>query len=189
MRDLDEIRVDIDKIDKELRELIMKRLECSREVVESKIENKSFVIYKADREEAILDKLGADVTDEKKPVYLPLVRKMTEMSRMFQYGILFEREPQLFEALVKDITIPENASSVTIILERPNIPNAMSSILSMVGDYGFNMDQMNLIQYSKDNSSVKFELTILGNMNDINMKKLMLQLSMESTGFKIVDIN
>ena len=61
----------------------------------------------------------------------------------------------------------------------------MSSILSMIGDYGFNMDQMKLLEYAKDNRAVTFELVILGDIHDVYFQKLMLQLSMESASFHI----
>ena len=188
MRDLDEIRNDIDTIDRQIRDLIMQRLECSREVVASKINSGNYVIYRADREEAILEKLGAGVPEEKKPGYLSLVRKVTETSRMFQYGILFEKEPGLFQSLMAGHSIPENASAVKLRLVRPNIPNAMSSILSMIGDYGYNMDRMTLIRYHDENSAVEFELDILGDLHAVPMQKLMLQLSMENQEFRILEI-
>ena len=58
---LDEIRVDIDRIDKEIRQLLMDRLDCSKRVVESKVADGNYTIYRADREKAILEKLGAGI--------------------------------------------------------------------------------------------------------------------------------
>lgn len=185
---LDDIRKDIDKIDKEIQQLIMKRLDCSTRVVESKISDGNFTIYRADREEAILEKLGAGIPEDRKAGYLAVVRKITETSRMYQYGILYDWSPAFFEELVGDMVIPENTKAVNIVLTRPNIPNAMSSILSMIGDYGYNMDEMKLLGYNDDNTAVKFQLTILGNLNEERMKKLMFQLSKESTDFKIIGV-
>ena len=185
---LDEIRVEIDKIDRELQQLIMKRLDCSYKVAESKFEADNYTIYRADREEAILDKLSAGIPEERKAGYLAVVRKITETSRMYQYGLLYEWKPELFQPLLEGRCIPATTRGVKLILTRPNIPNAMSSILSMVGDYGYNMETMTLLSYSDDNEAVTFALTILGDLNTDNMKKLMFQLSKESTGFKITDI-
>ena len=185
---LDDIRVDIDKIDRQLQKLLMERLDCSKRVAETKIADGNYTIYRADREEAILNKLGKGIPEERKAGYLAVVRKITETSRMYQYGLLFDMADGLFEELIEGIEIPENASQVKIILTRPNIPNAMSSILSMVGDYGYNMEKMELLSYIDDNSSVKFELTILGNLNEPNMQRLMLQLSKESTDFEILEV-
>ncbi len=185
MRELAEIREDIDRIDQKIRELIMERLNCSTEVVASKIRDKNYVIYRADREESMLENLGADVPIDRRAEYLSVVRKVTETSRMYQYSILYEKVPELFEKLIEGLKIPEKIKSVKLVLTRPNIPNAMSSILSMIGDYGFNMDQMKLLEYAKDNRAVTFELVILGDIHDVHFQKLMLQLSMESASFHI----
>ena len=47
---LDDIRKDIDTIDSSIRDLVMKRLDCSSRVIHSKIEDGNYVIYRADRE-------------------------------------------------------------------------------------------------------------------------------------------
>ena len=107
MRELAEIREDIDRIDQKIRELIMERLNCSTEVVASKIRDKNYVIYRADREESMLENLGADVPIDRRAGYLSVVRKVTETSRMYQYSILYEKVPELFEKLIEGLNIPE----------------------------------------------------------------------------------
>ncbi len=188
MASLDIIRKEIDAIDESIKELLMKRLDCSEQVIASKIESKNYVIFRADREIAMLEKLGEGVPENRKPGYLSVVRKVIETSRMYQYGVLYENVPELYENLIKGLTIPEETSSITMQLTRPNIPNSMSAILSMIGDYGYNMDQMKLLAYSEDNENVRFELKILGNIQTVNMRKMMVQLSMESSDFAIVSV-
>lgn len=185
---LDDIRKDIDGIDFKVRELLMQRMDCSARVVGEKIADGNFIIYRADREEAILEKLGKGIPESRKAGYLAVVRKITETSRMYQYGILYEARPELFEKLLQGIDVPAHSAAITVVLTRPNIPNAMSSILSMIGDYGYNMDEMKLLHYSDDASEVTFELTLLGDIADERLKKLLFQLSMESVGFKIIQI-
>ena len=188
MKTLDDIRKEIDDIDVQIRSLLMKRMDCSEQVVSSKIKDQNYAIYRADREEAMLKKLGDGIPDNRRPEYLSVVRKITETSRMYQYGILFDAVPELYRKLVSRVALPKKGNAVKVVLTRPNIPNAMSSILSMVGDYGYNMDQMRLLRYARDNSSVDFELVILGDIHDTPMQKLMLQLSMESIGFCILEV-
>ncbi len=188
MRPLEEIRVDIDTIDAQIKELLMKRLDCSEQVVASKIEAKNYVINRADREAAMLTRLGQGIPENRKAGYLAVVRKITETSRMYQYGILFEQAPELFAELSKGIALDTPSEVVTVKLSRPNVPNAMSAILSMIGDYGYNMDQMKLLSYSPDQTSVTFELKILGDLTEEHMQKMMLQLSMESMDFSIEEL-
>ena len=186
MRDLSEIRVDIDRIDTEIKNKLMERLDYSHEVVLSKIRDKNYVINRPDREAAMLERLGKDIPKDRKNGYLAVVRKITETSRMYQYGILFDQVPELFEALTKDIDLTVPTDVVSVRLLRRNIPNSMSEILSMIGDYGFDMEEMQLLSYSEDHAYVYFRLTIQGDIRETRMQKLLLQLSMESEEFTIM---
>lgn len=184
--ELEDVRKKIDEIDPEIRDLLMKRLDCSHMVAEAKEEAGSTDIYRADREEAILKKLGEGVPDDRKKGYLAVVRKIMETSRMYQYGLLYDWDPAVFDRIDRNPSVDpdEVTTSVTISVIRPNQPNAMSSILSMIGDYGYNMERMTLLMEEPD--KVHFELTILGNLSETEFKKLMFQLSKECLEFKIV---
>ena len=187
MRSLDEIRVEIDSIDEQIQQILMKRLDCSTEVVQAKIRDKNYVINRPDRESAMLERLGKDIPKERRSGYLAVVRKITETSRMYQYGILFEQVPELFAAISAGIDLTVETNTITVQMKRPNLPNSMSAILSMIGDYGFDMERMQLLGYSENRSMASFELTIRGDISQIHMQKLLLQLSMESEEFKITD--
>ena len=133
----------------------------------------------------MLKNLSADIPEDRKDGYLAVVRKITETSRMFQYGRLFEQVPELFEKLSEGVDLSKETEFVKVRLARPDIPNGMSAILAMIGDYGFDMEQMQLIAYNETHSKAFFELTIRGNICEQKMQKLLLQLSMESEGFEI----
>ncbi len=186
MRSLDEIRIDIDWIDEQIQKILMQRLDCSEEVVHAKIRDRNYTINRPDRESSMLERLGKAVPESRKSGYLAVVRKITETSRMYQYGILFEEVPELFAELSEGFDLTHPTETVTVTLSRPNIPNAMSAILSMIGDYGFDMERLQLLGYSEDESTASFELVIRGDLSVIQMQKLLLQLSMESDNFKIV---
>lgn len=183
---LQEVRAKIDAIDPKIRELLMERLDCSLEVAKTKQAAGETNIYRADREQAILERLGSGVPEDRKPEYLAVVRKIMETSRMYQYGMLFDWNPQLFAELARDIEIKPGGHRVTVRLTRPDRPNAMSSILNMVGDYGYNMQYMELLSFNRPEGTVTFDLTILGDLSHVSMQKLMFQLSKESENFKIL---
>ena len=182
---LEEIRCQIDSIDAEIRELIMKRLDCSRNVAMAKQASGNLVIYRADREAEILERLGQGVPEDRKAEYLAVVKKIMETSRMYQYGLLYDWNGGLFSERFGEIDIPTEPSHIRFTLTRPNQPSSMAQILSMIGDYGCNTKLMELVGEDKENGTVTFTLTILGNLNEEHMKKLMYQLSMESRDFTI----
>jgi chorismate mutase len=182
---LEEIRCQIDSIDAEIRKLIMKRLDCSRNVAMAKQASGNLVIYRADREAEILKRLGQGVPEDRKAEYLSVVKKIMETSRMYQYGLLYDWNEGLFSERFGEIDIPAETSHIRFTLTRPNQPNSMAQILSMIGDYGCNIELMELVGEDKENGTVTFTLTIMGNLNEDHMKKLMYQLSMESLDFAI----
>ena len=182
---LEEVRCQIDSIDAEIRELIMKRLDCSRNVAMAKQASGNLVIYREDREAEILERLGQVVPEDRKAEYLAVVKKIMETSRMYQYGLLYDWNDGLFSERFREIDISTEASHIRFTLTRPNQPNSMAQILSMIGDYGCNTEFMELIGEDREKSTVTFTLTILGNLNEEHIKKLMYQLSMESRDFTI----
>jgi hypothetical protein len=58
----------------------------------------------------------------------------------------------------------------------------------MVGDYGFNMKSMTLLEEDPEEGKVAFELVIRGDLRQRHMQKLMFQLSMECEKFKITEV-
>ena len=182
---LEEIRYQIDSIDAEICELIMQRLDCSRNVAMAKQASGNLVIYRADREAEILERLNQGVPEDRKAEYLAVVKKIMETSRMYQYGLLYDWNDGLFSERFGNIDIPTEASHIRFYFTRPNQPNSIAQILSMIGDYGYNTELIELVGEDKENGTVTFALTILGNLNEEHMKKLMYQLSMESRDFTI----
>ncbi len=183
---LEEVRQQIDAIDPRIRELLMQRLDCSRQVVEAKLASGEHTIYRADREEAILARLGRSVPEDRVAGYLAVVRKIMETSRMYQYGLMYDALEDPFGPLAGDLHLPPHSSRVSVRLTRENRPNSMSSILSMIGDYGYNMDRMELIREDEAEGTVTFELLIIGDLGEVHMKKLMFQLSRECLSFSIL---
>jgi chorismate mutase len=182
---LEEIRKEIDAIDPRIRALLMERLDCAYRVAEAKNISGDLRVYRPDREEEILARLSEKVPESKKAGYLAVVRKIMQASRMYQYGLLYDWNDGLFSERFGEIDISTEASHIRFTLTRPNQPNSMAQILSMIGDYGCNTEFMELIGEDREKSTVTFTLTILGNLNEEHIKKLMYQLSMESQDFAI----
>ena len=184
---LPEIRILIDKLDPEIRSLLMKRMDYSAMAAEAKLAAGETDIYRADREKAILERLGRDVPEDRLPEYMSVAKKIMEASRMYQYGLIYDHLEDPLEPLLREITVPADCRLVTITLTRQDRPNSMSSILSMIGDYGFDMEEMERTGGNAEAGTVTFRLQIRGNLNEIRMKKLMFQLFRESDGFRILE--
>ena len=183
---LEEIREEIDAIDLMARDLVMRRLDCSRMVSQAKAESGDTRVYRPERESSMLQKLAKGVPEERVDGYLAVVRKVIETSRMYQYGLQYERNPEVFTKLVKDLPPFGDTTTVSILMARPDQPGSMATILSMIGDYGFDLEALTTERAGEKQEEVDFIVTIRGNLQDKKMQQLMYQLSEECTHFQIL---
>ncbi len=86
---LEEVRRNIDKVDKEIKALFKERMMLADNVARVKAETED-AIYKPDREETIISKLTGDVDDNIKMEYTALIKRIMEISRKYQYGRTLE---------------------------------------------------------------------------------------------------
>lgn len=184
MAKLDDIRKDIDAIDSEIKELLMKRMDCSLAVAMAKHEEGSLDVYRADREAEILEKLGSGVSQDRKPEYLACVQKIMEASRTYQYDLLFDWNRTAFEQVTGHEKADRESMCVIVRFARKNIPNALGPVLCMIGEAGFNMRRVELAENTPTQTS--FELEIKGDVTDERLRKLLFQLSKETEDFRIV---
>lgn len=82
---LSKVRVEIDRIDSQIKELFRQRMGLSEQVFQVKLKTND-TIYKPDREAAIVERLTKDVAPEIVQEYSALIRKIIEVSRKYQYG-------------------------------------------------------------------------------------------------------
>lgn len=86
---LDELRLQIDQIDQQLKELFLRRMDIAEAVAESKMQTGDKIL-KPEREKEIISRLTADVQDDLKPSYGIFLSKLMEVSRTRQYRKLLE---------------------------------------------------------------------------------------------------
>ncbi len=94
---LEDIRKDIDQIDKQLVELILKRMDCSRRVAQYKKDN-DLPVLDASREAAILDKvaeMGGEHGDAMRMIYSAIM----EQSKALQYPFVENKSVREFAPL------------------------------------------------------------------------------------------
>ena len=92
MRELPEIRQDINDVDEQIRALFLKRMSLALEVAQTKAEHDD-KIYKPDREAEILQKRTAGMSDELRLKYAALLQSMIRASREYQYSELLRQKP------------------------------------------------------------------------------------------------
>ena len=109
---LEEIRKEIDSIDKQLVELYTKRMECSRRVSEYKLEN-GMRIFDPERELRVLDKVEENAGKyglSARQLYATLM----ELSRALQHELLGSGEKLRNTILSAKETIPYDSSDLKL---------------------------------------------------------------------------
>lgn len=90
---LNEIRIEIDKLDKEILDLFQKRMNLCRQVAAYKMEN-NMPIFQEAREIEILDKMENLAEDDMKSGSRALFAVIIDISKKLQQQILASREPE-----------------------------------------------------------------------------------------------
>lgn len=85
--DLNEIRKNIDEVDKELFRLFEKRMGLAKCVARSKIETGD-CIYKPDREEIVVKKFSENADRDMKVYYEAFIKRVMLISREYQYLVI-----------------------------------------------------------------------------------------------------
>ena len=184
---LEEVRKRIDSLDLSLRELLLRRTELSREVAGIKRASGNLAVYRPDREEEILNALGSDLAEEERRAYLPVVAKVLERSRNTQYALLYGEMTALEEKLFEGLQVPEDCGLVRLRLTRPDRPSAAAEIIGPAGDAGCAPDALRVAGIDPEKKEITYEITLRCDLNRAEARKLMLQLSMESREFRILE--
>ena len=103
MRELSEIRQDINRVDSAIRELFLLRMSLALEVAKTKAQSDD-KIYKPDREAEIVEKRSAGMEEELQLKYVSLLQSMIRASREYQYS----------EILLSSVLIFKRNSIITI---------------------------------------------------------------------------
>lgn len=92
MRNIKDIRRDINQIDHDILKLFLKRMQCAEEVSDYKMAHGGQVLVPS-REHELLSTMLQDIPDELKLEYTALLRTTTRVSRKHQYYRMLELEP------------------------------------------------------------------------------------------------
>ena len=210
---LADVRKNIDRVDKEIKQLFKERMVLADNVAQVKAETEDD-IYKPDREEAIISNLTGDVDDNIKMEYTALIKRIMEISRKYQYGRTLELrncldvEYEVYEliktgkvdagmGILEDISygvsdalhevltnnklyiyrcnivnenghnkkvvtfadhliVEENHNRLKVMFVCKNKSGSLSSILSMISDYGVNLTEIHSAPNRQEHWNYRF---------------------------------
>lgn len=180
---LDEIRVQIDAIDTQMKPLFVKRMECAAQVAAAKAQTKGDV-FVLERELSIIEKRASDIDADIYDEYVAFLRHMMSVSRRYQYGILTDMQERVLKDALEEAGLdegkPHDQVEISFICKKE--ASDLNLFINMIKLNRIEIDVMNLI--SEDGIQT-IAMTLDGNMNDSNMKRLLCQIGKEADGFKI----
>lgn len=179
---LSKIRERIDQIDPQMKELFLQRMEAAKCVAEMKYASGDEV-YKAERELEIISRLTRDVEPELEKEYTLFLKKLMEIARMYEYGLIYEKNPNVMEALLQDVKESQDGQ-VKIQFQDEEQSGSALKVLSAIRDYGFQVKQVTFSEECSDEGKV--EVSLCGNIEDKEMKKMLYQLLKETKEFKVL---
>lgn len=102
---LSDVRINIDRVDKEIRKLFIERMDLADQVACVKAETAD-EIFKPDREVAIIEKNSSGLDPKLVREYTSLIKRIMAVSRKYQYGRTLElRDCFPFEYSTEDVKI------------------------------------------------------------------------------------
>ncbi len=183
---LEEIRVQIDKIDSEMKPLFLKRMECARHVAEAKAVTGGDV-FVLERELAIIEKRAADV-EEVHTEYVAFLRHLMSVSRRFQYGILKKMQDTVIRDALQKAGLDEEQEhkQVKLAFTCQKEASDLNLYLNMVQLNGIFLDQM---EVRSEDGIQKVTLVLEGSLKEETMRRLICQIAKEAEGFQIISLN
>ena len=91
MRELSDIRLDINRVDHEIQKLFLDRMALAEQVADYKIATGDKVL-KPDREQALLEMMREQVPDGLQPEYISMLKGIIRVSRMHQYSRILSKD-------------------------------------------------------------------------------------------------
>lgn len=185
MPTLDEVRERIDALDPQLQDLMMQRMDCSAQVAAAKLAAGNTDVYRPQREEQILERLGAQVSLQRRKPYLAAVRSLIEASRGYQYSLMYEElgDEATFGQL-PGAQLAQPGCGVEVELRLHGRVESLATVLGMVAAEGFEL--AGIEQLGPAVAGGAFRLRIGGDAGQPALRKLLWQLSKEAQEFRII---
>ena len=180
---LEDLRKEIDEIDKNIKELFVKRMQVVEKISDYKAETGD-EIYKPEREAEMLKKCSRGMDASVKEEYVSLVRKIVMLSREHQYKRLFNK------GYLKDVSVSgyqPNHNRLGVSFNCNDECGSLTFVLSIISDYGVNIKNLNLTNIT-ENGLIAYRVELLMDMgiDSEKEKALITQLMKETDDFKIL---
>lgn len=183
---LEEIRVEIDAIDSQMKPLFIRRMECARHVAETKAKTGGDV-YVPEREAVIIERHASDVDARIRDEYVAFLKQLISIIRRYEYSILPEMQEEVLAEALKaaglDAGREHHQVKITFCLSSTG--NNLNLFINMT-----NLNQIGILNMSLETEAERqiVNMTLQGNVKESNMRNLLCQIGKEAEKFQILDL-
>lgn len=103
---LDEVRREIDLVDMQMKELFLKRMKLSGQVIAAKKQTGG-AVYVPQREVEIIEKRSEGIDEDKLPEYQTFIKQVMNISRTYQYSKIADDAQEIAK-------LPEGTGTITL---------------------------------------------------------------------------
>lgn len=184
---LDEVRVQIDAIDTQMKALFLERMECSKHVAKAKTEMGSDSVFVRERELAIIEKRASGVNEEIYDDYVAFLRHLMSVSRRYQYGLMKDLQEKVLTAELEKAGLDENKDhrQVKIGFSFDKKASDLNLFINMTKLNKIEIDEMKL---NTEAGRQYVSMVLDGNIKDTCMRQLLCQIAKESEEFRIIEL-
>ncbi len=183
---LDEVRVEIDAVDSQIKPLFLRRMECAGHVAAAKSKTGADV-FAGERENQIIEKRTEDVDPLIRSEYTAFLKHLMSVSRRYQYGILTGMQEAVITAALEAAGLHTEMphSQVEVGFQCQKADSNLNLFLDAARLNGISIDRMEL---EACDGKQQVRLTLDGSLQESNMRCLLCQMGKEAEGFKILTL-
>lgn len=180
---LEEVRVQIDDVDTQMKPLFLKRMECAKHVAEAKAVTGADV-FVPERERLIIEQRASDVVPGIREEYVNFLHQIMSISRRYQYGFLSDMQNQVLSEALHAAELDGNAahSQVQITFCCEKISSDLNLFINMIKLNKITIDSMEM--YTADGRQ-QITMVLDGSLKDSNMRRLLCQIGKEAEDFAV----
>lgn len=181
---LDEIRIEIDAVDSQMKPLFIQRMACARHVAETKAQTGG-AVFVPEREQAIIEKRTSDVEAEIHDEYAAFLKQMMSICRRYEYGLLNKMQEEVLEQALEAAGLDGNQEhqqiEIAFCCSRKN--SSLHLFVNMAS-----LNQIDVLSMSLETREEvqRIRMTLGGSIQESNMRTLLCQIGKEAEDFQIL---
>jgi len=181
---LDEIRIKIDEIDTQIKELFADRMKCAKGVADVKNVTGGDV-FVPEREKSIIEKRSENVSEDIKNGYVAFLKYLMSVSRQYQYSLLDGMKSEVLSNITTGLNEDQAHNKILISFLCDKNENNLNLYINTIA---LNNVKVSTIDATSNGDDLSCKITLEGSLDDEKIRTLLCQLAKEAKDFKLMGL-